>query len=173
MSMPPLPETFGNYALKGFAEIVALDPINWWPQTLAWKCLACLLILVISIFLWRRLKLWYHNRYRRAACTRLLHIDQTSDDSSIIQAINQLLKITAIKAYSRQRVAQLSGNEWINFLNNRCEQTPFNDECIVLLTQNLYRQQPIGSVHRCELIAASQLWIQSHITVKANGANGD
>ncbi len=33
MSLPPLPETFGNYALHEFSEVASPDAISWLPQS--------------------------------------------------------------------------------------------------------------------------------------------
>ena len=39
MSAPPLPDTFGNYALGDFFEVVSPAAISWLPQTAGWAWL--------------------------------------------------------------------------------------------------------------------------------------
>ena len=161
MSAPPLPEVFGNYALQGFVEVISPEGISWLPQTAGWLWLG-LAILGLALFRgWHMLKHWYRNRYRREALLRLRALANKNDPGEIIADINRVLKITALVAYSRANVAKLSGRPWVDFLNQQCEQPPFNGEQMELLASAIYRKQKGNSQH-CQLLQASSRWVEQH-----------
>jgi len=162
MSAPPLPDVFGNYALHDFVEIVPPESISWLPQTAGWRWLGAVLLVFALRYLWRRLRHWYHNRYRREAIKRLRALSSQSTSADFLADINRLLKITALVAYSREYVARLSGENWVNFLNQQCDQPPFNPEQAVLLARTAYRQQPLEPAQQRQLVAAGLAWISQH-----------
>lgn len=162
MSAPPLPEVFGNYALGDFVEIVAPNAISWLPQTTGWLWLGIALLALIARYSWRALKHWYHNRYRREAATRLRLLSQQSNKQNVVGDINRVLKITAVVAYSRASVAKLSGTHWADFLNQRCEQPPFNSHHKQLLATGGYRDTTITAEQEAQLLQASLQWIAQH-----------
>lgn len=169
MSAPPLPEIFGNYALKGFAEVVPPDSISWLPQTAGWLWLGVAVFAFAAYTAWRAIKYWYRNRYRREAIARLRALAATSETTDAVADINRVLKITALVAYSRERVAKLSGENWVDFLNQQCEQPPFNREHRELLANSVYRSQE-GSQSQ-QLMQASLQWVEMHRIVSHDGAD--
>lgn len=161
MSAPPLPKVFGNYALKDFAEVIPPEGISWLPQTTGWLWLGLAILGLALYHGWRGLKHWYRNRYRREALSRLRALANPNDPGELIADINRVLKITALVAYSRENVAKLSGQSWVDFLNQQCEQPPFSAEQRELLATAVYRRQEIGSQHD-QLLQASALWVEQH-----------
>lgn len=160
MTAPPLPDIFGNYALENFTEIVSPDNVSWLPQTVGWLGLGLALLALTLRYLWHTLKHWYRNRYRREAVIRLRALATASQSGELIADINRVLKITALVAFSRERVAKLSGETWVNFLNQQCEQPPFNTEQMTLLANAVYRAEENDGQH--QLLAASVLWVEQH-----------
>jgi len=159
MSAPPLPDIFGNYILGDFVEVVSPASVSWFPQTTGWICLGALLG---GLFLYRggkRLRRWHHNRYRREAIDRLVH---TTEQSFSIVELNKLLKLTALSAFPREQVAQLSGEEWVRFLNRQCESPPFAPALGKIIAKGAYRQSPLTDATREELEAAALSWIRDH-----------
>jgi hypothetical protein len=160
MSAPPLPEVFGNYALKDFSEVVPPESISWLPQTAGWLWLGLGLLGVMLHFAWRALKHWYRNRYRREAIRRLQALTALEEPCELVAEINRILKITALVAYSRETVAKLSGDNWASFLNRQCERPPFNIAQLELLATAAYSGQVIGSQQH--LLLASVQWVEQH-----------
>lgn len=116
-SLPPLPERFGNPMVRDFNEIVSAAEVDWMPQTIGWYVLALALGIVLLHRLLRALRQWLRNRYRREALRRL---DTIAGQSALsLSAINALLKTTAMVAASREEVASLTGNAWLNWLAER------------------------------------------------------
>ena len=159
MSAPPLPDIFGNYILGDFVEVVSPASVSWFPQTTGWICLGALLG---GLFLYRgakRLRRWHHNRYRREAINRLVHV---SGRSFSIVALNKLLKLTALSAFPREQVARLSGEEWVSFLNRQCEPPPFYPALGKIIAEGAYRQSRLTHANREALVAAALSWIRDH-----------
>ncbi len=166
MSAPPLPSAFGNYALGEFVEITPPDAINWLPQTLGWLALAIALLGFAVHRGWRALQHWHRNRYRREASKRLRALPAASEPKSFVADLNRVLKITALTAYSRERVAQLSGENWANFLHRQCHQSPFSEAQLLLLSAAAYRDDEIDRKLQQQLLTASLLWVENHTVAK-------
>jgi hypothetical protein len=162
MSAPPLPETFGNYALGDFIEVVSPQAVSWLPQTTGWWWVGAGLLVMTLRYGWRHLRHWYRNRYRREASARLQQLSGTQASTDIVSEINTLLKLTALVAYSREQVARLSGEDWVDFLNGQCATPPFAGELGQLLALGVYRRQPLDSGQTHALITASGTWIEQH-----------
>lgn len=162
MSAPPLPHPFGNYALGQFAEIVSPAAINWLPQTAGWAWLGAALALLLLRACWKGLRRWYRDRYRREAIARLQQLAQSSQPEGWLIELNKLLKLTAMAAFSRERVARLSGEEWIDFLERQCRSPVFSPELRELLAVGTYRNIPVATEQRQQIVAACLNWIRLH-----------
>lgn len=162
MSAPPLPDVFGNYALGDFVEVVPPGPIDWLPQTLGWQIVAIATAAFTARFLFRTLRKWHQNRYRREAAERLQKIRQSSEGDQQLREINRLLKLTALVAYSRETVAKLSGTPWADFLNDQCAAPVFTNSQISLLARGSYQPMNVNQVALDGLCESSARWIEEH-----------
>jgi len=162
MSAPPLPEAFGNYALGDFVEAVAPAAISWWPQTAGWWWLGAALGAFAAHRGWKFLRRWYRNRYRREAAARLQRLAGDAAGKTLVADVNRLLKLTALVAYSRQQVARLSGEEWVNFLNRHCPTPPFSPAQGELLALAPYTGRALDAGTGGQLLAASLAWVRQH-----------
>lgn len=162
MSAPPLPEAFGNYALGDFVEVVAPAAISWWPQTVGWWWLGAALGAIAAHRGWQCLRRWYRNRYRREAAARLRRLAGATDGNMAVADINRLLKLTALAAFSREQVARLSGEEWVNFLNRHSPTPAFSPEQGRLLALGTYTGKAIDANTGQQLLAASLAWVLGH-----------
>ena len=163
MSAPPLPEAFGNYALKDFVEITAPAAIDWWPQTAGWLWLGAGLLAWLAYRGWQALRRWYRDRYRREAIARLQALAAAPPGQSLVGELNRLLKLTALAAFPREQVARLSGEEWVQFLNRQCPGAPFSARHCELLARAAYDTavEP-GPQDSSQLLAATMVWLRQH-----------
>jgi hypothetical protein len=162
VSAPPLPDTFGNYALGDFVEVVSPEAVSWWPQTTGWWWLGAILLGYALYRGWRLLQHWYRNRYRREAADRLQQLVGATETPGLVADVNRLLKLTAIVAYSREKVARLSGDEWVSFLNRHCPTAPFSPQQGQLLSEATYTGQAIAPATGQQLLDAVLAWVQQH-----------
>lgn len=162
MSAPPLPDIFGNYVLGDFAEVVSPQAISWLPQTEGWLWLGGLLLILLTRYLWKRLRQWYRERYRREAAARLQQLADSAQAETILAELNQLLKLTAMAAFGRERVARLSGADWIDFLNNQCPTPSFSQEQGHLLSLAVYNSTGASGKPLQELFVSCRRWVRDH-----------
>lgn len=95
-------------ALDRLHDFYQPPPPSWMPQTTGWYVVFGLLLLLAAWIAWRVFAGWRHNRYRREALRELEQAD--------VASIPVLLKRTALAAWPREEVAALSGEPWLEFL---------------------------------------------------------
>jgi hypothetical protein len=103
------------------------DPaaIGWWPLAPGWWLLIAVAILAIGILCYYLVRRYRANAYRRLALAQLqqiqAHCHDGMEDEGHLQKIagetNSLLKAVALRAFSREDIASLSGEAWLEFLN--------------------------------------------------------
>jgi hypothetical protein len=98
----------------------APPPPGWWPLAPGWWAVGTIGVLLIAGAIW-----WWRNprlTRQRKALHELQRIrDQLNDQQDIAitaRAIQNLLRRYAIAVFGRDRVAQLTGNAWLTFLND-------------------------------------------------------
>ncbi len=161
-------DSFGNYLIHGINEIILPADISWWPSTIGWKIVALLIFIFASYRLFKFSLSWWKNRYRREAI-RQINEQQQVPDSGLLTVVKQLpfyLKTTALQAYPRDQVAQLSGTPWIDFLNMKIGSEHFNKQVSDQLLTISYRPQEQWQLteEQClNLINLTKLWIKRHV----------
>ena len=90
-------------------DIVVPDPVSWWPLAPGWWVVA--LALAIALIWWgvQRYHRWKNNAYRRAALKELENVASAD--------IPALVKRVCLSSYPREQVATLSGEAWLEFLD--------------------------------------------------------
>ena len=161
MTLPPLPDIFGNYTLRGLVEIESPPALSWWPQTVGWQVLALLLSAWLARLAWRRWRAWHADRYRREALRRLADIQGLAAERQL-PALATLLKATALQRYPRTKIAPLSGDHWVGWLNAQCREAPFGPSERHLLSRDLYTAKAPNPRELGALIAATGTWIRRH-----------
>lgn len=150
--------------LQQLRDIHLPPAVDWWPPAPGWWLLLTLAIAIVFALIAWLLRYRKKNRYRRLALKQLQLLrgqwQQQRDDRSLMQAINQLLKQTALAAYPRERVAALNGAEWLLFLDSGLKQPRFSEPALRGLASTY---QPAADVVAPErLLDASAHWIRRH-----------
>lgn len=118
-------------ALKNLHDIHLPDPISIWPLAPGWYLLIsliCISIITTFIILWQSRS---HRRVQKQALQLLESYKksyaQEANSQKTCALVNELLKKVAMFYYPRSHIAALSGEKWINFLNQTLlHQTIFN-----------------------------------------------
>jgi len=105
--------TNSSDSLQNLQDIVVAAPVSFWPPASGWIVLFCLLILIMIFLLVRAVLRYRRNAYRRAALAELHRAAASPEPLPLLAA---LLKRTALAAYAREEVANLSGATWISWL---------------------------------------------------------
>ena len=133
-------------------------------ETPGWYLMGGLLLLFAFLFFLKRLKRYQKNKYRREALKTIAGIEQNLqnlNESNQFNDILILLKLVAIKAFGRQEVAQLYGNEWLEFLESKGIRTPFTQYKQIILN-TLYEPTLVDLKETKVLIELSKKWTRTH-----------
>ena len=140
------------------------DPIRFSFETPGWYLLAGILFLLILLLLLKWLKRYRQNAYRREALKNLTIIEErfnTQHDVLCLPDVLVLLKVVAIKAYGRQQVAELHGNDWLLFLESKGEHTPFTQYKQTVFN-SLYETVDVDMKELKKIMELSKKWIKTH-----------
>jgi hypothetical protein len=98
-----------NPALEKLHGFYQPTPPAWTPQTIGWYALFSILVMSLLWVAARMIRSWLGNRYRRQALKELVAASPNQ--------FSALLKRTALAAWPREKIASLSGDAWLKFLN--------------------------------------------------------
>ena len=115
--------------ISGLEPMIAPEGVAFWPPAPGWYGLFAIVILALVYIAYRIVRQWRRDRYRREALRQLSRIREEGAlelRPADIAALNHLLKLTAMHCYTRERVASLSGEPWLNFLSESCLKNDFN-----------------------------------------------
>lgn len=147
-------------------DIVLPEAVSWWPPAPGWYVVISLFLCATAIGAWWSWQRWQTRRYRRQALEELRVLRETSDDlGSAASSILILLKRTALAAYPRAQVANLSGEQWWAFLDRTSAGSRFTSDFGPLATDLAYRAE----VHESDepqqlgiLFNTAEHWIVTH-----------
>ncbi len=163
------PEDFGNPWMSNLEEIGIPDPVPFRPETAGWYLLAGVAIAIVLWFAWRFYRKWRANAYRREGLRELSEIEgllgEDATRPQALQSIPELLKRVALAAYPRSRVAELSGEAWLGFLDGTVGSTEFTRGGGRLLPELAYDPATASTTtvtDSKDLVALAGAWIRHH-----------
>ena len=129
--------------LEQLRDIHLPDTINSWILAPGWWTVIIALT-VFSVYLARR---WFVRRSRlkllKPASIELKAIENLTPDNQAITRLSALLKRICLIYYPAKKVASLSGDDWITFLNQHADKPLFDDVSTKLFTQVAYQPEQI------------------------------
>ncbi len=161
---------FGNKEIAGLKEIALPDPVSYVPQTIGWYILFAFVLILIVWLGYRGYRRWMANRYRTFALKRLNNIEQElrqpNTRINALTAIPVLIKETALKCYRRTEIAQMSGREWLVFLDKSYGGKEFKEGAGRLLPDLSYQSsanlEEVEDSKVGELLSLIKIWIRKH-----------
>ncbi len=152
--------------LAELKDIHLPPPPEFWPPAPGWWLLAALATLACAYLIYLGVKYWRKNAYRRYALAELEQIfaQYKGQDSIIMTETNELLKRVALTRYPRDKVANLTGESWVAFLDASANVHDFSMGPGQVLVDGPYANdnkqgQPVDEA---ALFAAAQVWIKKH-----------
>jgi hypothetical protein len=129
-------------------------PPAWTPQTIGWYVLFAIvgiLIVWVTIYSVRR---WLANRYRREALRQLALLPP--------EQFSTLLKRTSLTAWPREKVASLTGEAWLDFLNASASDELFRDAPGNRIEEVALQRVVLSAQDQQELRKLAAEWIRRH-----------
>ena len=157
-------------SLQNLNDIIEPAAVRFWPPAPGVWMILALVLLWISVgvaMLWFRRR---QNAYRRAGMRELLNIRlrmNTPDGRKVaVQELSVLLKRVALTAFPREKVAALSGDNWLAFLDASMGGGRFSSPAGNLLAESAYRPSDfsleVSDRQIDELFNLAEKWIQRH-----------
>ena len=159
--------------LENLHEIVLPAPVSWMPQAIGWYIVFGLILLVTGSWVYGSLRRFRKNRYRRLALKELAVIErelkQPEKRAQALGEIPVLLKGTALSAFPRSEVADLSGERWLAFLDRTMAGKYFTEGEGRLLPELAYspvqRAAQLSDESISDLLQLVRRWIRTHVAV--------
>jgi len=138
--------------LDRLAEPSDPQPVSMIPETWGWAVLGLALIAFAAAAFYVLFRRYRANAYRRQALREL------NEAASGAADVARILRRTALAAYPRHRVAGLTGDRWIGFLNETTSAPLFRGAAAESLKTSPYRDAPTPE----DLPARARRWIRTH-----------
>ncbi len=149
-------------------DIHAAAAPAFWPPAPGWWVLTVLLIAILAMT-----TLWCLRRYRlyRLKLQIMDEIETLSDCSTdsieeFTARLSMLLRRIALRQYPRERVASLTGSDWLRFLDETGGDGDFEHGIGQILEVGPYRPQT-REQPREELLALARRWAKQNIKAVA------
>ena len=129
--------------LQGLHDIHLPAEPSWWPPAPGWWVLAAILLGVLiglTIFLSRRALLRARRRRIIARIDELVAAYRPENACAFVADVSELLRRAALTWYPRERVAALSGEAWLRFLDDNGDGTGFRHGPGRILASGAYRR---------------------------------
>ncbi len=136
--------------------------IGWWPPAPGWWLL---LVLLTALILggWRLYKRWRRKMAIKVALhlLRELQRDKQRNAHEQLCALSTLLRRVAISCHPRTQVAALTGQAWLEFLDQGMPDQPFSRGIGRILEDGPYRQaESVEVVEMAALLELCEHWLR-------------
>jgi hypothetical protein len=146
-------------SLEHLHDLIMPVPVSWWPPAPGWLVVGAALVMILGWWLIRAIQYWQSNAYRREA---LALLDNAGGSEAELAT---LIKRVALSAYPRERVASLTGEQWLVFLNRTGRTDAFTKGPGRWLARLAYEPKLAASLSTNELFdlrTAARDWIIRH-----------
>ena len=150
-----------NPALQQLKDIHLPQAISWWPTAPGWiilyvLALGALVYFIYGIFQKRK------QRYRvKYALQRLHQLQALMRDNpqriNIAAELSTLIRRTALSYFHRDAIAGLTGQQWLQFLNESGKTTDFTTEAGQILIDAPYRKNSAADL--TPLFVFTEKWL--------------
>jgi len=138
------------------------DAVSWWPPAIGWWIVAAVIIIAVITLprLYRYLTFTPLHKVTRSAFDKISNdYQQHQDVSKLIQAISKLLRQISMTYHGREKVAHLTGEKWIDSLNELTTENFFTNKLKSILLYAPYQKNI--TVDANVLLDTTQNWINA------------
>lgn len=137
------------------------EAISGWPPAIGWWILLLLALLACVAAYY-----WYKKLTRKtpvkSARALLLNIKQAdnADELDTLKQLSALVRRVSISVNPRADVASLTGKQWLNYLDQSVEGTPFSTGVGQYLSDAQYRKNAPEGLDIDQLIELCERWLK-------------
>ena len=155
------PVSAANLELR---DIHAAAPAEFWPPAPGWWLLAVLLAAALAYSTVVLVKVYRRRRQRQRILAALHQLESAPADDvgQFTAAVSAQLRRVALMRYARTDVASLSGDAWLNFLDDTGGNGAFVNGPGSVLATAPYAPDP-GTPSREALLALAHDWIAHNL----------
>ena len=150
--------------LTQLRDIHLPEPISWWPPAPGWwMVLGVVIFLFALLFILRRrarLRRWRREARTVIAQLKQQHKQQPETGLAVVEQLSVLMRRVATTRFPAGRVASLSGEQWLTFLDDQMKSDNlFQQGAGRLLVDAPYRPQHVNIPQVEALIKLCEKWI--------------
>ncbi len=161
--MSLFPKPWGNYLIDGIVETTPPDMVSLWPQTIGWQLVFIAIIGLIGKKVYDQYMQYKRNAYRRDAIKLLNQLTENADNDHLLKKLPALLRTTALYAFDRQQVSNLTASKWEHWLDKQCPESQFSTEYRGILQQLAFAPGiEMNASQRRQFIAHTLHWVTHH-----------
>ena len=150
--------------LAQLRDIHQPNMIENWPPAPGWWLLAILALVFLIVVINRCLRHWRDNQYRREAIKEINELlkdwQYHQNDQVYLTSLQELLKRVALTAFPRDKVASLTGEAWVQFLDRSTDSRDFSVGEMELLVDGAYKPSLVVNIESIQYLATQ--WIKRH-----------
>lgn len=154
--------TIAPDALAQLKDIHLPSAVSWWPLALGWwiALFVGVALLLAGVYFYRR---WQRKSPQEMIIEESLQLfnrlqTQSLTPKGLIMALSALLRRTAISLYGREMTANLAGDDWLQFLNQKGATTAFTKGVGRVFADQPYRAE-VNYEHQA-IITLIQQWLE-------------
>jgi hypothetical protein len=145
--------------LKDIHEPIAVGD---WPPAMGWWILAITIPLLIMLAIWIYKRLSRKTALKTAKKLLVeLKQDTTRDNSAMLGELSVLFRRVALSVAPREKVAGLTGSQWLTYLDSSVKNKPFSEGIGQLLVNGPYRKTPVTELELSQLIDLCSDWLKA------------
>jgi len=107
------------------------DMTGWWPLAPGWWLVLALTVFLLVVLIRRSYRIWTHNTARRLAIKRLRVIsaefEQGNSAVALGKELSELVRRAMLAYAPRDEVAGLTGDDWLQWLDQGMVDKPFSN----------------------------------------------
>lgn len=158
MTEGPAPPS--TYILRELHDVAVPESVSWLPQTIGWTILAAIGLLVIALWIFRRIERWWFNRYRQEALDAIRALKKS--DGRFEQELYTILSV--VTRHIDGRSSPLFGADFLTQLDqkiegNRLFSTPLGDKWLQSLVNPKLQ---LTNEEKNTLLECATTWIRWH-----------